>query len=320
LNRSLRKVKISGAVGRVGKDRILETALSVSRKLPNIPDLNRKLDIKWSGNFALDAFFTKIKGKHLAVLLCSDFVSLDLVGYHIADRENYESWANFLINIYSEITKGDLLKFFVTDGKKGLHQALSQILPDTPTQLCTTHKQRRIEQIIPHIRGDGYDRLFCHLAHQAIRVPLKDIYNVYLNILIDIQHDSEFIKTADESRQNKLKKVIGALRFQKSKLHTRYSCPDPIDDPTTNHLEGINSFFKERLKLMKGFKKKENARLLIKLLVYYYRFHKFTSSSFKERNGKCPIELNKINNQKYLDKILKDKEPYSWIRNLLLGG
>ena len=112
---------------------------------------------------------------------------------------------------------------------------------------------------------------------------------------------------------------IGTLRFQRSKLHTRYSCPYPIDDPTTNHLEGINSFFKERLKLMKDFKRKDNGRLLIKLLVYYYRFHKFTSSRFKERNGKCPIELNQIKNQKYLDEILKGKEPYSWIRNMLSG-
>ncbi|MEW6408456.1 MAG: hypothetical protein AB1465_07285, partial [Patescibacteria group bacterium] len=89
------------------------------------------------------------------------------------------------------------------------------------------------------------------------------------------------------------------------------------NDITTNHLEGINSFLKERINLMKGFKKGENAFQLIKILIYYYRFHKFTSSNFPKRNGKNPISLNPIINQQKLNKITKGNQPYSWIRNLL---
>lgn len=199
-----------------------------------------------------------------------------------------------------------------------MHQALSRIFPTIPVQLCTTHKQRRINQIVPQIYGDGYDKLFAHLAHRAIIAPIEPVYDSYLNILLQIRKSSEFDQFP-EARQNKLNKIIGTLRFQKSKLHTRYKYTDLINDTTTNHLEGINSFFKERIKLFRGFKSEKNTKLLIKLLVCYYRFHRFTSSGFKERNGLCSIELNILNNQELLIKILKGNEPYSWIRNLLSG-
>lgn len=316
LNRSLRKVITSKAVGRIGKDRILEILLSISKRIPSISELNKTLDINWSGQFALDAFFPKLKGKTMAVLLCSDFASLDLVGYLIADLENYYSWRDFLLLITPELIKQNITKFFVTDGKRGLHQALRELFPNIPTQLCISHKQRRINQIVPRVRGDGYDKLFSRLAHQAVRAPLKEIFKVYFDILVEFQKSDEH-QSYPQARQEKLKKIIGALRFQKNKLHTRYFHPDLITDPTTNHLEGINGFLKERLNLMRGLKKEENAEPLIKLLIYYYRFHKFTSLKFKERNGKAPVELNQLNNQQLLDKILKGKEPYSWLRNLL---
>lgn len=303
-------------MGRIGKDRILEILLSVSGRPPEISKLNQELNINWSGQFALDAFFPKLKGKSMAVLLCSDFASLDLAGYLIAERENYYSWRDFLTLITSELTKQKITKFFVTDGKRGLHQALSELFPDIPTQLCVSHKQRRINQIVPRVRGDGYDKLFSRLAHQAVRAPLKEIFKVYLNILVDFKRNNEY-QSYPQARQEKLKRIIGALRFQRNKLHVRYYYPDLITDPTTNHLEGINGFLKERLNLMRGFKRVENGELLIKLLIYYYRFHKFTSSKFKERNGKAPVELNQLNNQQLLDKILKGNEPYSWLKNLL---
>ena len=312
----MRNIEISGAVGRVGKDKILEILLSVSSRLPEMIQLNGTLDICWSGKFAFDGTFFKIGGRSFVLLLCSDFESLDLVDYSIAPMENYQYWKLFLEQISSEMAKSGIFKFYVTDGKKGLHQALLELYPHVPTQLCTTHKQRRINQIVPHIHGDGYDKLFSRLAHQAIRAPRKELFQTYFNVLMDFQYSREYLKYP-KPRQEKLKKIIGALRFQKSKLHTRYDYPEEIIDPTTNHLEGINGFLKERIGLVRGFKNEQNAELLIKLLIYYYRFHKFTSSGFKERNGKCPIELNRLNNQKYLSKILSGKTPYSWIRNLL---
>lgn len=318
LKRSLRNIKTSQAVGKISKNKILEIVLSVSSRLPEIFQLNNKLKINWSGQFALDATFPKLNGKTFAVLICSDFFSLDIVDYSIAPLENYIYWKKFLLKIYPVLIQNNVIKFFVTDGKRGLHQAISEFFPQVDVQLCITHKQRRINQIIPHIQGDGYDRLFAHLAHCAIRATTPEIYQGYLNILISFTTNGDFLLWS-KPRQEKLQKIIGALRWQKNKLHTRYYCNYEIKDPTTNHLEGINSFLKERINLMRGFKKADNTELLIKLLIYYYRFHKFTSSSFKARNGKAPIELNRLKNQKYLAQLFVGNLPESWIKNFLKG-
>jgi len=317
LNRSLRKVKTSKAVGRVGKDKILKIIINVALKLPSLVYLNQELNIIWSGRYLLDGLFFSVAGKMKALLILSDAKSLDIIDYEIAKQENYDSWFKFLARVKVNISRNDIQIFFVSDGKRGLHQALSELFPNIPVQLCLVHKLRRIYQIIPHIRGDGYDRLFARIASLAITAPLKEIYQSYLNILLGflLSSDSDYW---DKSRQEKLKRIIGVLRFQKSKLHMRYQYSRLINqDTTTNILEGINSFFKERLNLMRGLKKETNVELIIKLLVYYYRFHQFTSSKFKERNGKRPIELNQDIDRHKLGEIIKGKEPYSWIRNLV---
>lgn len=318
MNRSLRKVKTSKSVGKISKDKILSIVVSVSSRLPKILNLNQFLEINFSGRFALDAIFVHVKGSSFAVLLCSDFVSLDVVDCEIVSQENYFSWYKFLLRIRPILIKSNLLKFFVSDGKRGLHQAISDLFPKIPVQLCLSHKLRRIYQIVPHVRGDGYDKLFSRLATLAINAPVKELFKCYLNILLQFKKSDEFL-IYPEPRQEKLKKIIGALRFQQSKLHTRYDFPELINnDLTTNHLEGINSFLKERINLMKGFKKNENAIQLIKLLIYYYRFHKFTSSKFPWRNKQSPISLNQTINRQKLNKITNGNQPYSWIRNLLL--
>jgi transposase-like protein len=286
--------------------------------LPPITCLNKTLNIVWSGCYLLDGLFFSVAGRIMVLLILSDARSLDVIGYDITEQENYYSWLKFLTKIKPVISRSDIQIFFVSDGKRGLHQALSELFPNIPVQLCLAHKLRRIYQIIPHIRGDGYDRLFAHLAQLAITAPLKEIYQSCLNILLGFLLSKDF-DFWDKSRQEKLRKVIGALRFQKNKLHTRYRYAELIGkDTTTNILEGINSFLKERLNLMKGLRKEAHVELIIKLLVYYYRFHQFTSSRFKERNGKCPIELNQNIDKQNLDEIIKGKEPYSWIRKLIL--
>lgn len=317
LNRSLRKIKTSKVTNKISKDRILQIVLTVSSLLPDPHEINKRLNIKWSGRFALDAVFVKLKGKSYPVFLLSDFSSLDIIDCHIADKENYYSWKAFLLKAIKRNNIKAIIKFFVSDGKKGLHQALSELFPDIPSQVCISHKLRRIHQIIPHIRGGGYDKLFARLAQSFINAPIQEAADSYLNILIDFKNSSEY-NSWMEIRQNKLNKIIGSLRFQKSKLQTRYSYPELINnDITTNHLEGINGFLKERLKLMRGIKNPNNFQLHIKLLIHYYRFHKFTSSKFKTRNGCSPISLNNIKNLKELDKINKGNQPYSWVVNLI---
>jgi len=288
-------------------------------KLPQITDLNIAIGIEWSGRFVLDGVFGRIAGKSFVVLICSDLVSLDIVYYSIHDYENYASWKNFCQQLKIVLSQCDYNpQFFISDGKKGLHQALQEDFATTPRQLCVAHKLRRIYQIIPHIRGNAIDKMIARFAVNAILAPDEKEYRFYQRTLEQFKKPF-FFDNFSEPHQNKLKKTIGALRYQQRQLFTRYRQPDLVgEDRTTNSHEGsINGFLKERMKLARGFKSPNNLDHLIKLLIYYYRFHPFVASKYSERNGQRPIELNIVNRNDILNNITKGDKPWSWIKNLI---
>lgn len=310
-------MKTSQAVGCVGKDTILKIVISVALRLPSTTELNTSLEIAWSGRYLLDATFFKVSGESRALLILADAQSLDIIDYQVVDTENYETWYTFLVRVKTYLNPQTTRVFFVSDGKKGLNQALKELFPHIPRQLCIAHKQRRINQLLPLVHGTPIDKMFGHFAHRAIGASNTSEYFVYFNLLREFLKPS-FFERLTEAHQNKLKKIIGTIRYQRTELHTRFRHEDLIaNDTTTNILEGINSFFKERLKLMKGLKAESHVEPMIKLLVYYYRFHPFTASKFKERNGLRPIELNQCVNRRKLSELTKGKQPCSWIENFI---
>jgi len=312
LNRSLRKVRIS-IKEKLGKSTILEIVLRVAKSLPDVLVINKMLSIIFSGRFSLDAVFCKCNGKSLAIFICLDNVSMDIIYYDIFPKENYQYWKIFLLKLKTIININTIHQFFVTDGKQGLHQALEEIFPSIPRQLCVAHKARRICQIIPRVRGDKIDKVVFRLGINCVTAKNEETFYKQKNILIQL-FKSSWYKKQEKSRREKIKKVLGAARYQQKYLNTRFKLPNLIrDDITTNSLECVNGIIKERIKLFRGFKRKNNARLIIKLIILYYRFHKFTGSKFKHRNGKRPIQLNQIKNQKLLQKILKKDHPFWWM-------
>jgi len=66
-----------------------------------------------------------------------------------------------------------------------------------------------------------------------------------------------------------------------------------------NLIECFNGCIKPRLKLMKGFKKKQNLDRYLKLFLLEFRFHTLKESRFKERRSKSPLELGGVNLPKY---------------------
>jgi len=291
----------------------LEIVLEIAKSLPNILVINKMFGITFSGRFSLDAVFCKCNGKPMAIFICLDNQSMDIVYYDIFSKENYQYWKIFLLKLKTIININAIEQFFVTDGKQGLHQALEEIFPNIPRQLCVAHKTRRICQIIPRVRGDKIDKMVFRIGINCITAKSEETFHKQKNILIQLFKSSWYEKQPKPHKE-KIKKVLGAVRYQQKYLNTRFKLPDLIkDDITTNPLECVNGIIKERIKLFRGFKKKNNARLIIKLIILYYRFHKFTGSKFKHRNGKRPIELNKIKNKKYLQKVLKKDHPFYWM-------
>jgi len=56
-------------------------------------------------------------------------------------------------------------------------------------------------------------------------------------------------------------------------------------------VENIVGYLKEKIKLIREFKRTHNAYYFLKLLVCWYRFKRFESSNYSEGNGKSPLEL-----------------------------
>jgi hypothetical protein len=91
------------------------------------------------------------------------------------------------------------------------------------------------------------------------------------------------------SLDEKVDKVANIIRRNFLSTMTHFAHPElPRDN---NIAEGIVGQLKERIKLLRGFKRLPNAFYLTKLLVVWYRFKKFNSSGIKEYNGHSPITL-----------------------------
>lgn len=65
---------------------------------------------------------------------------------------------------------------------------------------------------MPHLLyGDGYDKLFCHLAHRAITAPQAEIADVYVNILTEFKKSEEHQRMQFYPRTKKAFDEVGGI-------------------------------------------------------------------------------------------------------------
>lgn len=298
LNKSLRNFE------NIKKDKLHNEILSLAKKLPNCVTLNKYLNIKFSGRIGLDALFVSVEGIGMAVLVAFDLDSFDIIDCNVYDSECESSWTSFINTLSNSLTNSYPI-IFVSDGKKGIHNALRKIYPDVPRQVCVAHKLRRLQAVFP--RGDltSYERILKDQANKVLLAKTFDIFKREELILLEITKSSNLRSTNIKQSIIELRKaykVRGIIRYQKMDFLTQFKCPELVkEDRTNNSLEGVvNSFLKTRIKLFRGFKSRECIHTWINLLVMYYRFHKFKASKYKWRNGRTPIETNwDLNLNKY---------------------
>lgn len=248
--------------------------------LPSSSVITAWLKPKRSGYYALDGTWLKYRGKDFVLLIIFDVETLDIVSWQIAIDETYEAYKKLLKSNYDEI-KIDINGLFC-DGDPGLLQALKELFPGVPIQLCVFHKYARAGQIMSFIRiKNEFDREIKQMVKAVLFAQSKQEAIDNLNKL------KRFARVHREHQ--KLKKIIGVLKRNFDLLLTHFDNPEM--SPYNNVLEGFNHLVKRKTNLMKGFKKPINISRWIKLIMLDWRFHKITSSIFKERNGKSPLEL-----------------------------
>jgi transposase-like protein len=70
--------------------------------------------------------------------------SREIIDYKLECSESEESWQQFLTELVARGLIGQNLKLIVSDGCKGLQNAIALVYPLTPHQLCWAHKMRNI--------------------------------------------------------------------------------------------------------------------------------------------------------------------------------
>lgn len=274
----------------LSKDLVLKHLENLIDALPGLSELTRELKPLRSGYYAFDGMWFKHAGTDMALIICFDVVTLDLVDYLVAKDENYHYYSKLFDSITE--TEPDILpnsKGFYADGELSLLKVLKERHAGIPLQLCVFHKYARSNQIIPFVRAKGIDKIIKSKIEKVLFAASKD----------DAMRALDNLKRyAREHQENeKLKKIVGVLKRNFHLLLTHFDNPEM--SPYNNVLEGLNHIIKRRIRLMKGFKKELNIERWFKFMLLDYRFHKIHSSKFPDRNNNSPLELAGVKLPKY---------------------
>jgi len=107
----------------------------------------------------------------------------------------------------------------------------------------------------------------------------------------------EYTKSSAHQYPEKFMKAYRSLAHNFKYTLTHFDYPQMRRD--NNLLECFNGCIKPRLRLMRGFKKKENLNRYLKLFLLSFRFHPLKESRFDERRGKSPLEVSGVFLPKY---------------------
>lgn len=104
----------------------------------------------------VDGIYLKIKDGvkyRRKVILCVYGVKEDgkreLIDYIQAEGESQEAWEGFLGDLYGRGLEGNKLKLIVSDGSKGLENAIEIIYPRVLHQRCWRHKMENVANKVP---------------------------------------------------------------------------------------------------------------------------------------------------------------------------
>lgn len=273
----------------LSKSLILRFIEVVSNALPTIDDIDYVYYPKRSGYLAFDGVWFHFGGEQIVLLVCFDPETFDVVS---ARWEEDETQSGYELLITDAVNKIGAIKVKGTygDGDKGLIGALKRLLPSVPFQMCVFHKEMKMGQIVPVKSVRNSKQLTPYQKHDIKVFQLLFREVIYAESKDESIESLERLKKYAKTMQNeKFLKACRSLIHNFKYTLTHFDYPHMRRD--NNLVECFNGCIKPRLKLMKGFKKKENLDRYLKLFLLEYRFHSLKESRFKERRGESPLEI-----------------------------
>jgi transposase-like protein len=249
-------------------------------------EVKEKLNPKWSGSLGIDGKPVKLKGKELTILLAVDQPTQDLVHIDLVDRENEKECSRFLLTVRDEMNYP--IRTIVSDLGKGkvLIDLIEKLFPDIPHQACVVHFARYVDITLPKSKKSPY-----HSQNQFLRETIKEI--LFSESYNDAEEMFTRLWSMKQSFQTRYqRRILMSLKRHFKLLTAHFFNPElPRDNNIT---ENIVKKLNCKLKLINGFKNKQNAKNFLKLWAAYYRFQPFSSSKYGYRNRKSPLNLAQV--------------------------
>jgi len=79
----------------------------------------------------------------------------ELIDFMVTSYESERRWEGFLNNLYNRGLRGDALGLIITDGNRGLENAVDYVYPQVKRQRCWAHKLRNVSN---YLRKKDQDR------------------------------------------------------------------------------------------------------------------------------------------------------------------
>jgi len=274
------------------KRQILLMIETVADALPGIDDIDRLFNPVRSGYLAFDGVWFQYGREQIVLLVCFDPETFDIVSASWEEDETQNGYENLIIDATNKIGAVNV-KGCYGDGDNGLILALKTLLPSIPFQLCVFHKELRMGQVVP-IKSIRRSKQMTHQTKHDIKVfqllfreviyakTKKESYEAFDRL-------KAYSKRTNHTQPERFQKAYRSLAYNFKYTLTHFDHPGMRRD--NNLLECFNGCIKPRLRLMRGFKKKENLDRYLKLFLLAYRFHPLKESRFKERRGSSPLEI-----------------------------
>lgn len=263
-----------------------------------------ELHPKWSGFLGLDGKTVRVAGKKLVLLLAVDLDTEDIVDAMLAYHEDYFTIRPFLKEIRDEI--GYEPKEVVIDLDLAWKEAVSDVFPDVPIQLCVVHFERIFDREIPATKRT--------VAQQELKEMVRRVlYSKSMEHSKNALNEIRLRRKHRYFRDRKSLRMIRSLECNFDMLTTHFRVPNSFRD--NNRTESVNDKIQTRLGIIRGYKKRECAWNSLRLIMMHYRFNLFESCKDKTRNGKCPLNLAGVGTSK-LDWISYSQKDRSVLREL----
>jgi transposase-like protein len=152
----------------------------------------------------------------------------EILDFRLSSSESEHDWETFLTSLYNRGLKGKGLELVVTDGGKGLINALQTVFPDIPMQRCWAHKTRNITDKVKRT-----DR-------ERVKRDIRLIYNAET-----IRQARGAARRFANRWQDRYPKAVACLRYDLDELLQFLKLGDPDWYKTSRTTNAIERRFRE---------------------------------------------------------------------------